>query len=97
MLRKNTILTGLLVGIIVPYVGWAIWISIFDQLNIFGAASTIGMSESFRPRTTALLAICTNLVPFLYASRNNFYEMMRGIVFPTVVLSIVWLFYFDFI
>ena len=67
-----------------------------DDVDI-GAACTIGMSESLRPRTTALLAICTNLIPFLYANRNNFYEMMRGIIFPTVVLSIVWLFYFDFI
>ena len=97
MIKKDSVITGLLIGLIVPYVGWAIWITLFEQLDFLGAATSVGLSESFRERTTALLAISTNILPFLYANRNKFFDMMRGIIFPTVMLSIAWLFYFNFI
>ena len=94
MFGKNTIPLGFLIGIIVPFVGYALWMMVFEQLEEMNAASGVGMNENFRERTTALLAICMNLLPFLFFSKKNEYNTMRGLVFPTVVFAMAWFVYF---
>ena len=94
-LNKDAILTGVVIGILVPFIGYALLLEIYDRLAASGMISDIGLSETFRLRTIALLAICLNLIPFIIYNRKWFYNTMRGIVFPTVLYAIIWFIYFS--
>lgn len=89
-LDKNSLVLGILLGLIVPFVGYAIWLMIFEQLENAGIMSATGFSENWRERTIALLAICMNLIPFSVYNRRRYYNTMRGMVFPTILLVIIW-------
>ncbi len=94
MLQKDSIPLGLIIGLLVPFVGYAALLEIYDQLAAQQVISDLGMTNNFRERTIALLAVCFNLIPFIYYNRLRFFNTMRGLVFPTVLLAVVWLFYF---
>lgn len=93
-MEKDKIIVGLILGFLLPVVGYAILLEIYDQLGNNGLISDEGLSRTFRDRTIALLAICFNLIPFSYFNRNRMQNGMRGLVFPTVVFVIIWVFYF---
>ena len=94
MLKKDSILVGIGVGLVVPFVGYALLLELYDQLAAGGVISDIGLSESFRKRTIALLALCLNLIPFILYNRRWYHNTMRGIVFPTVLYATLWFIYF---
>lgn len=94
MLQKDSILLGLLIGLVVPFIGYALVLEIYDQLTSSGILSADDFSETFRKRTTLLLSICLNLIPLSYFSRKFAYDSMRGIVFPTVLYVAIWFFYY---
>ncbi len=94
MFVKDSIIIGIFWGLVVPFVTYAIWLSVFDWLDQQGAASGVGMTENFRNRTTSLLAVSCNMIPFQFFSKRNFYNTMRGIIFPTVMLAMAWFFYY---
>lgn len=93
-MEKDKIIIGLILGFLLPVVGYAILLEIYDQLGSNGLISDEGLSRTFRDRTIALLAICFNLIPFSYFNKNRMHNGMRGLVFPTVVFVIIWVFYF---
>lgn len=95
MFQKDNLPLGLLIGVAVPFVGYAILLEIYDMLSNSQMISDIGMTENFRSRTIALLAVCFNLIPFSIYNKNRCYNTMRGLVFPTVVLAVAWFFYFQ--
>ncbi len=90
MLKRNSILLGIVVGTLLPFVGYALLLEVYDQLDAYGYISDYGMSENFRNRTTALLAICLNLIPFLIFNRMWHIKSMRGMIFPTVLYAFAW-------
>ena len=94
MLRKDSLPLGLLIGLLVPFVSYAVLLELYDQLAAQQLISDLGMTTNFRQRTIALLAVCANLAPFIYYNRLRYFNSMRGLVFPTVLLAVVWLFYF---
>jgi len=94
-MHKDALIIGAIVGLVIPFVGYALIMEIYDQLENSGVISDIGLSETFRKRTMALLAICLNLIPFSIYNRRYMYNSMRGIIFPTVVYVITWLVYFS--
>ncbi len=91
---KDKIVLGLILGFILPVVGYALLLEIYDQLSSSGIISDEGFSRTFRERTIALLAICFNLIPFTFFNRKRMQNGMRGLVFPTVLFVIIWLYYF---
>lgn len=93
-MNKDAIWVGLILGAVIPFVGYALILEIYDQLANNGIISDIGLSENFRLRTIALLSICLNLIPFIIFKRKWFYDTMRGIVFPTVFYVAIWFIYF---
>ncbi len=95
MFHKDSIPLGLIIGIAVPFVGYALLLELYDQLASSQMVSDIGFTDNFRSRTVALLAVCFNLLPFTIYSRNRCYNTMRGLVFPTVILAVTWFFYFQ--
>ena len=94
MLDKDSLPLGLILGLIVPFVGLAVWKMVFEQFSGMGIVDGSGFSDNWRERTTALLAICMNIVPFSLYNKKRHYNTMRGLVFPTVLLSLIWFFYY---
>ena len=93
-MEKDKIIIGLILGLILPVVGYAILLEIYGLLSGSGVISDEGFSTTFRERTIALLAVCFNLIPFTYFNNRRMYNGMRGLVFPTVLFVMIWLFYF---
>lgn len=93
-INRNAIWAGLLVGVIIPFVSYAVLLSIYDYLETAGYVSKVGFSPTFRQRTLSVLAICLNVIPINIYKRKNYTESMRGIVFPTAVYVIAWIIYF---
>lgn len=94
MLNKNSISTGILLGIILPIVGLFFWHSVFELLSKGGIMNPDGFSFTWRERTTSLLAICMNLIPFQLYKNRRYEQSMRGLIFPTVIFVIIWVYYF---
>ena len=95
MMDKNSIVTGLVLGCIVPVLGFIVVQFIFDTLIQFGLmAEVTASSEGRRLRTLALIGICFNLIPFNISKNNRWDQTMRGIVFPTLVYVGAWIFRF---
>ena len=95
MMDKNSIVTGLVLGCIVPVLGFIVVQFIFYTLTQFGLmAEVTASSEGRRLRTLALIGICFNLIPFNISKNNRWDQTMRGIVFPTLVYVGAWLFRF---
>ncbi len=90
-MEKDSVLTGLVIGAIVPVIGY---LAIDQLFNLLGMAGIIpqeaGASMARSMRTIALLAICCNLIPFEIGRRRRYDDTMRGIVFPTLIYVGFW-------
>lgn len=93
MFEKDSIVAGLILGVLIPFVGYAIWLEIYDQLEAADMISAFQVGD-FRRRTSALLGICLNLIPFTFFNRKRFFNSMRGVMFPTIIYGFIWFFYF---
>lgn len=95
MLDRDSIILGILIGLAVPFVGYALFLTFFEQLAAADWLSTETRTISFRTRTTAVLAIFLNIIPFkIYQKRWNM-TTMRGIIIATLLYVGVWLYYFS--
>ncbi len=95
ILTKDSIPIGFILGLMLPFIGYALLLELYDQLEANLIISDIGLSETFRKRTIALIAICFNLIPFNLFNQRRLHNSMRGIIFPTVVYVMTWLVYFS--
>ena len=95
MIEKNSVFTGLIVGAIVPVLGYMLVEFIFGLLTQAGLMEYVsGGGVSRRMRTLALLGICTNLIPFNICRNKKWDDTMRGIVFPTLLYVGFWVWQF---
>jgi hypothetical protein len=94
MLKKNNLYIGLGIGILLPIVGYAILLTIFEQLDALHWTSQQGLSFKFRTRTLAMIAICVNLIPVQIYQRLRANEIVRGLSITTVAMAMIWLFTF---
>jgi amino acid permease len=93
-MRSNTIVMGLLMGIIFPAFGFLVLQQLFALLESQGAASGSGFSENFRERTLGIVAIALNLIPLNLFRRRRQDLSMRGVVVATGALALVWLVFY---
>lgn len=93
--EKNKIWVGLVVGLLVPFVGLAVLELILEQLDqwVFQQARN-KLSESFKERTLYLMAITLNIIPFRLYNRRKKILSMRGMVITTTIYAIVWMLLF---
>ena len=92
MIDKNSLVFGLVLGCIVPVLGFVVVESIFNLMTQFGLMAEVSSSSSGRRfRTLTLIAICTNLIPFNIAKNRKWDDTMRGIVFPTLIYVGAWI------
>jgi hypothetical protein len=93
MIDKNSLFTGIVIGAIVPVLGYIVVETIFDLLGQLGLMQiSSGGPNSHRIRTLALLGICSNLIPFNISRKYRLDDTMRGIVFPTLVYVGAWVY-----
>jgi hypothetical protein len=93
--NKNSLWLGLLISICLPIMVYGILLTLYDQLEAMGAMSNGGrFSPDFRKRTLALVALCSNLIPFNIFRKRKWDEAMRGMVVPTMAYVIAWLWVF---
>lgn len=84
---------GLLLGAVVPVLGYILITSLFELLTQFGIMEEISSSISTRRmRTILLLSICCNLLPFNVFRRLRYTNSMRGIIFPTLFYVGSWIY-----
>jgi len=94
MLNQNKIVTGIILGVLLPIIGYFFFGALFKLLTGAGVMNPDGFSETWRHRTVALLAIMLNLIPFQVFKAKHFDQSMRGLIFPTVFLVFAWVYYF---
>jgi len=93
MFEKDSLIAGLLLGVFIPVVGYALVLEIYDQLDDADVINGF-VGSDFRRRTSALVGLCINLIPFAIFNRKRFFNSMRGIMFPTIIYAGIWFFYF---
>lgn len=89
---SGTLIKGVIVGLIVPFVGYAVILTVIDLF----LTGTQEARDIFRPRTLILIALILNMIPFNYFKRRRESETMRGMLITTMVLAIAWFIYFGF-
>lgn len=94
LLRKNHILNGVLAGLIFPLAGYVLLSSFLEILDETGFTGGMNLSENFRLRTTAVIAICLNLIPLRSFNRGRQMESIRGVVLVTFAMGVSWFFLF---
>lgn len=94
MLKQNSILAGLILGILIPLVSFGILLLLFQTLESIGWVSSKGFSPQFRERTLGIVSIGLNAIPMNLAYKKRMTNIMRGIVLPTFLYVVIWLLYF---
>lgn len=94
-MEKNSVFTGIVVGIIVPVLGFVMAETLFDTLTTMGVMEDVTMSTATkRFRTLVLIGICFNLLPLHFFKSRGWDQSMRGVVFPTLVYAASWVWKF---
>ncbi len=92
MFNQNHIVLGIVLGICIPIVGFAIFQMVFEGLESIGAIDAVTRSSSIgRIRTLSLLGICANIIPFEIYRKKRYENTMRGLVFPTIIYVVIWI------
>lgn len=85
---------GLAAGFLFPFVGYAILLLIYDQLDALGVISDMGLSPNFRERTLALLSICLIIIPAQYFKKNYMTDAIRGLTIPMIIYVGLWVYFY---
>jgi hypothetical protein len=94
MFNRNNLVSGLILGLILPIVTFGLLYQVFSLLEIKGAASSTGFSENFRERTLAIVAIAINIIPMRVFQGRRWETAIRGLVVATGVLALAWVGFF---
>lgn len=90
----NKLWIGIIFGLLIPFVLYAVLLSVSDFIAGSDYAIEKGMILGFRKRTLALLAILGNIIPMQIFYNKRIDNGMRGIVFPTILYSGLWIYWF---
>ncbi len=93
-IKKDSLWFGIAAGILVPAAVYALLLTIYTLMDSMGIFSDVGFAEDFRIRTLALFAICSNLVLTQRFQKAYQSETIRGILFASMLLVIIWFFIF---
>ena len=94
MLEKNSLPLGILIGLLVPILGFAVFYGIFELLDSANAVSDTGFRPKFRERTCGILGIAMNVMALNYYSKRKYMDSVRGVVVLTTVWVVVWMILF---
>jgi hypothetical protein len=95
MIEKDSFLMGIVLGCIVPVLGFVAIEGLFDLLTNTGLMTEVTpLGTTKRMRTLALMALCCNLIPFHIAKKNYWEDTMRGMILPTLIYAGFWVYKF---
>ncbi|HZV43961.1 MAG TPA: hypothetical protein VFF90_05765 [Saprospiraceae bacterium] len=94
--KRDSVWTGLVIGIILPVVVYAVLFLLYSFLDSIGVFSDIGFAEDFRTRTLGLISICSNLILMQTIRKSYRNETTRGILIASMILVFIWFFKFGF-
>lgn len=94
MLKKDNFWIGVLLGFVLPFVGYAIFLMIFDGLENMDIMSGIGMTPMYKERTCGILALALNAIPMNIYNKRRYNHANRGLILPTLIYVGVWVYYF---
>lgn len=90
--RKRDLILGILAGMLVPFVGYAILLMANERITE-SFTKSLPQGEMFLDKETMfLLAICMNLLPFHYFNKNQRGTAMRGVLLVTMLAAFFWTF-----
>jgi hypothetical protein len=92
---KTSIWFGIIIGICIPVIGAAITKMIFEQLsgaNIIPTNS--GVFSVNQERTIWVIGIIFNLIPFQYFKAKKSENVMKGILYMTILAVAIWMIYY---
>ena len=90
MWDRDALWWGLVIGLVTPFVSYAIILMIYDQLDAAGITDALSMGNSYRERTVGLMAIAANIIPINIFKRKYQDNNMRGIVLATLIYVVAW-------
>jgi len=97
MFEKDTLLFGIILGLCIPFVGFATLQMISERIAEMESLGSEIQTIHIRKRTLAIFAICLNLIPFNIFQKKRFESSMRGVVFATLIYVFVWIAYFVYL
>lgn len=93
-MNKNSIIFGVLVGLVVPLLGFGVWSLVNELLATLDIKNQFGETFQFSKRLVFLLSICSNIFAFRYFSHRYWEDAMRGTIFPTLFYVGLWVWRF---
>lgn len=96
-MNKNTVAFGAILALVVPIIGFIVWILINLTLASADVTDKNGNIFQFSQKTMVLVAVCCNLIPFHFSKNKRWDNMLRGIGLVTISLMFGWAFYFGVI
>ncbi len=94
MFEKNSLALGLVLGILIPLLGFSLFYGIFMILEAQGWVSEAGFRPMFRERTCGILALALNVALLNFYQKRYLQNSVRGVVAMTTLLIIVWIIVF---
>lgn len=92
--KFDHLLTGIAAGILLPVFWYFIMMTLYTSMEDMGWLQRGAVSMDFRQRTSALAAVCLNILPLQVFKTQYMDRAMRGVVFPTVFYVAWWLYQF---
>ncbi len=90
MFKRNTLLVGIIQGIVFP----ALFFLVLKEVNQLLIEHYFGRPPGLSDRFLAILSIASNLIPISLANKNQSTMTMRGIMTSTLVLTAIVVVYF---
>lgn len=92
--KYDKVWVGILAGLLLPLFWYFILISLFESMETMGWLEPGRVAMDFRHRTSALVALCLNILPLQIFKTQYMDGAMRGVIFPTVIYVGLWLYLF---
>ena len=90
--QRDSLLLGIIAGLIAPFVGLAVLILLNEQLATANIRTAQGTFDGLTDKLIRLMAICLNLIPFTIFQRRRFDRSMQGVFIPTMFYIIIWIY-----
>ncbi len=89
-MAKDSIFIGILFGLLTPIFGYYLIEALFDLY----ALAMHEPAPDWRVKTLSVMGLCMNLIPFHLFRIKRYDKSLRGVVFPTILYVVIWVFYF---
>lgn len=94
LFNKDSIIQGILVGLILPLIGYGILTGVNHLVHTFPSILNTKAGFMFSLKLIMIISICFNGIAGQYFLNRKLDQSIRGLVFPTFALLAVWAYMF---